>query len=75
MTIDLIYNQDNPYGFRDFELEDHKFPYDGEWKSNDELEELKIKNERKRKEFLQEKFIYKSVKLKMKYYHSIKGMD
>lgn len=75
LTIDLLYNPDNPYGFRDFDWGDHKFPYDGEWYSNDELEELKIKNERKRKEFLKEKEIYKFIKLKIKYYHSIKGKD
>ncbi len=44
LTIDLLYNQDNPYGFRNFDLENHKFPYYGEWYSNDELEELKIKS-------------------------------
>lgn len=31
LTIDLLYNPDNPYEFRDFDWEDHKFPYDGKW--------------------------------------------
>ena len=75
LTIDLLYNPDNPYGFRDFDWEDHKFPYDGEWYSNDELEDLKLMNEQKRKEFLGETLNYNTIRLKMKYCHSIKGKD
>lgn len=75
LTIDLLCNPDNPYGFRDFDWEDHKFPYDGEWYSNNELEDLKLKNEQKRKEFLGETLNYNTIRLKMKYCHSIKGKD
>lgn len=48
LNIDLLYNPDNPYGVRDFDCEDHKFPYDGEWYSNIELEDLKLKKKCKK---------------------------
>ena len=74
LTIKLLLNPKNPYGFRDFDWNDYKFDYDGYWYDNSELEEVKNKNEAKRRKFLNDNQ-YDYIKLNVKYYHSIRGKD